>query len=509
MGCCQLKQGSTDEAIVNFNQAYQLFYDVVGDDPIRPNFTTAIAGIIKITEAYLQMDRFYEAFDWTQKLKKLLDYYNQLDNPEPDFVDKQQARLNIYQASALEGLGRHAEAEKAYQEAKKSNYVQTNEGKVEAISYLMVAGRWDEAADNYEVLDKQMEKFNINPTMDIIQQYLLPKYRANLRAHRNETANAVSRQICDRLDSAIDVMLRDAAMELTTIYNTQQKETEIAEHKSQLVRQRYMASILTLALVVFCFALVIYFRHQSSMRLEKAYCKLEEANERTKESSRMKTSFIQQMSHEIRTPLNILSGFTQILTSPEMEKELDEETKQEYNEKIVESTNQIAELVNKMLELSDVNSKVVIERNDQLPAIQLASEAINEIVDNHRNHIPIQLKWGEGVDKLSLQTNERAAVRAIVLLLNNAERFTKEGTITLQVEQKGAKVLFIVEDTGIGIPASEAEHIFQEFVQLNEYEAGTGIGLTVARSICRRMGGDIVLDTSYTNGARFVMTLPL
>ena len=509
VGCCQLKQGSTDEAIVNFNQAHKLFYDVVGDDPIRSNFTTAIAGIIKITEAYLQMDRFYEAFDWTQKLKKLLDYYNQLDNPEPDFVDKQQARLNIYQASALEGLGRHAEAEKAYQEAKKSNYVQTNEGKVEAIGYLMVAGRWEEAADNYEVLDKQMEKFNINPTMDIIQQYLLPKYRANLRAHRNETANAVSRQICDRLDSAIDVMLRDAAMELTTIYNTQQKETEIAEHKSQLVRQRYMASILTLALVVFCFALVIYFRHQSSMRLEKAYCKLEEANERTKESSRMKTSFIQQMSHEIRTPLNILSGFTQILTSPEMEKELDEETKQEYNEKIVESTNQIAELVNKMLELSDVNSKVVIERNDQLPAIQLASEAINEIVDNHRNHIPIQLKWGEGVDKLSLQTNERAAVRAIVLLLNNAERFTKEGTITLQVEQKGAKVLFIVEDTGIGIPASEAEHIFQEFVQLNEYEAGTGIGLTVARSICRRMGGDIVLDTSYTNGARFVMTLPL
>lgn len=509
VGCCQLKMGSIDEAIVNFNQAYNLFYDVVEEDPCRPNFTTAIAGIITITEAYIQANRFHEAYEWTEKFRKLLDYYKQTPNPVPNFIDKQQARLNMYQASALEGLGRHAEAEKAYQEAKKSNYVQTNEGKVEAISYLMVAGRWDEAADNYEVLDKQMEKFNINPTMDIIQQYLLPKYRANLRAHRNETANAVSRQICDRLDSAIDVMLRDAAMELTTIYNTQQKETEIAEHKSQLVRQRYMASILTLALVVFCFALVIYFRHQSSMRLEKAYCKLEEANERTKESSRMKTSFIQQMSHEIRTPLNILSGFTQILTSPEMEKELDEETKQEYNEKIVESTNQIAELVNKMLELSDVNSKVVIERNDQLPAIQLASEAINEIVDNHRNHIPIQLKWGEGVDKLSLQTNERAAVRAIVLLLNNAERFTKEGTITLQVEQKGAKVLFIVEDTGIGIPASEAEHIFQEFVQLNEYEAGTGIGLTVARSICRRMGGDIVLDTSYTNGARFVMTLPL
>ena len=510
VGCCQLKLGSPDEATIVFNQAYKRFYDVVEEDPIRSNFTTAIAGIIKITEAYLQMDRFHDAYDWTQKLKKLLDYYNQLSNPEPDFVDKQQARLNIYQASALEGLGKHAEAEKAYKEAEKSNYVQTNEGKVEAINYLMVAGRWEEAADNYEVLDKQMEAYDITASMDIIQQYLLPKYRANLAAHRTETTNAVSRQICDELDKAINLMQRDAAMELTTLYNMQQKETEIAEHKSSLVRQRYMATILTLALAIFCFVLIIYFRHQSSMRLERAYFKLEEANERTKESSRMKTSFIQQMSHEIRTPLNILSGFAQILTSPDME--LDDKTKKELNEGIVASTNQIAELANKMLELSDVNSKTVIERNDNLSAIQLASEAINVVIAaniNHINSIPIHLKYGEGVDKLSLQTNEQAAKRAIILLLYNAERFTKEGSITLQVDRRADKVLYIVEDTGIGIPASEAEHIFEEFVQLNEYEAGTGIGLTVARSICRRMGGDIVLDTSYTNGARFVMTLPL
>ncbi len=510
VGCCQLKLGSPDEATIVFNQAYKRFYDVVEEDPVRSNFTTAIAGIIKITEAYLQMDRFHDAYDWTQKLKKLLDYYNQLSNPEPDFVDKQQARLNIYQASALEGMGQHAEAEKVYQKAEKSNYVQTNEGKVEAINYLMVAGRWEEAADNYEVLDKQMEAYGVTTSMDIIQQYLLPKYRANLAAHRTETANAVSRQICDELDKAIELMQRDAAMELTTIYNTQQKETEIAEHKANLVRQRYTATILTLALAIFCFVLIIYFRHQSSMRLEKAYSKLEEANERTKESSRMKTSFIKQMSHEIRTPLNILSGFTQILTSSDTElDELDDETKKELNEGIVTSTNQIADLVNKMLELSDVNSKTVIELKDNLSAIQIASEAINVIIVDNRNSIPVQLKFGEGMDKLTLQTNEQAAVRAIVLLLNNAERFTKEGTITLQIEQEDDKVLFIVEDTGIGVPASEAEHIFEEFVQLNEYEVGTGIGLTVARSICRRMGGDIVLDTSYTNGARFVMTLPL
>ena len=71
------------------------------------------------------------------------------------------------------------------------------------------------------------------------------------------------------------------------------------------------------------------------------------------------------------------------------------------------------------------------------------------------------------------------------------------------------KVVFVVEDTGIGVPAEEAEHIFEEFVQLDEYYDGTGIGLSIARSLARHMNGDVVLDTSYTRGARFVLTLPL
>jgi signal transduction histidine kinase len=69
-------------------------------------------------------------------------------------------------------------------------------------------------------------------------------------------------------------------------------------------------------------------------------------------------------------------------------------------------------------------------------------------------------------------------------------------------------VKFIVEDTGKGVPAEEAEHIFEEFVQLDEYYEGTGVGLTVARSIARRLGGDVMLDTTYNEGARFVFTLP-
>ena len=507
VGCCQLKQGSASDAATNFGKSMELFRKVVEANPTKANFTTAIVAVISITENYLQQNHYQDAYDWTLKFKELLDLYRELPNTDSNFIDKQQARLDIYHASALDGMGHHDEAKQVFNDALKSNYIQTNQGKLEAINYLLSAKRWDEAAQNFEVLEKQMKQYNVTVSMDIIQHYLLPKYRANIGAQRMEIANSVSRQICDELDTAIIRMQRDEAMELTTLYNTQQKEKELSEQKSDMVRQRYMATVFALILVIFCFVLIIYFRHQSSIRLEKAYSKLEAANERNKETSRMKTSFIQQMSHEIRTPLNILSGFTQILTSSGID--LDDKTRHEINEKIIENTNRITELVNKMLELSDVNSKTVIDRVDKTPAIKIAQDAISAITANEEATIPIGLELGEGVDELTLQTNEQAAIRAVVLLLDNAERFTKEGSITLTINKDEESVKYIVEDTGIGVPAKEAEHIFEEFVQLNEYEVGTGIGLTVARSICRRLGGDVVLDTTYTGGARFVIQLPI
>ena len=69
-------------------------------------------------------------------------------------------------------------------------------------------------------------------------------------------------------------------------------------------------------------------------------------------------------------------------------------------------------------------------------------------------------------------------------------------------------VVFAVEDNGIGVPPEEAERIFDEFVQLDQYYDGTGIGLTIARSLARRLGGDIHIDTTFHPGARFVLTLP-
>ena len=276
--------------------------------------------------------------------------------------------------------------------------------------------------------------------------------------------------------------------------------------------------VLVLVIIVFC--LFIFFHHRSSVRLKKAYRELEIANNRAQELSRMKSDFIQQISHEIRTPLNILSGFTQVLTMPDVK--YDEATLQEIKSKITENTDRITSLVNKMLELSEARNQTVIERKDKVTVVQIATEAINASGIDHASHLIFELIISPDAKDFCIQTNHEAAVRSLSLILDNARKFTvpSEGRLNkpasgqlqkviLRVTALSGRMFFSVEDTGIGIPHKEAERIFDEFVQLDEYYDGTGIGLTVARSLTRRIGGDIKVDTAYIGGSRFVMTLPV
>ena len=268
-------------------------------------------------------------------------------------------------------------------------------------------------------------------------------------------------------------------------------------------------------------SLLLYDRLEETCReLEETNRKLDIARQKAEESSRMKSHFIQQISHEIRTPLNILSGFTQVVTSPDME--LDEDTKASINQQILENTDRITRLVNKMLELSDASSKTVIERNDQTTALQIAAEAVEASDIATAPHLNFNMHIAKEAENIVITTDRQSAVRALTLILGNARKFTKEAEAharhditeekkqaTLLIDTTDHAVRFIIEDNGIGIPAHEADHIFEEFVQLNPYYDGTGIGLTVARSLARRLGGDIVLDTTYPPATRFVMTLPI
>jgi len=259
-------------------------------------------------------------------------------------------------------------------------------------------------------------------------------------------------------------------------------------------------------------------------QLQKAYAQLEENNEKLKianaraeESTRMKSNFIKQISHEIRTPLNIMSGFTQLITSPGIN--LSEKDRKEASAQILHSTDRITGLVNKMLELSDISSQTVLQRNDEATAVQIAQQAIMDTGILDARHVAFELRKEAGANT-PFRTDKRASARIVELLLDNAVKFTKPAESTVPQEQEERKervtmtisadsrrATFIIENTGTSIPEEEAEHIFDEFVQLDEYYNGTGIGLTVARSLARRLGGDVVLDTTCTACTRFIATL--
>ena len=509
IGRCQMKLNRIGEASVTFEKAYQRNLQAIKADSTRSSLRNAVIHTANIGIRFLNSKSFSDANMWLDRTEALLNQLAVRFHGEDKFVTEYKARLNIYRAYALESLGRSEEAAAEYEAFLGSVYAQCDDGRSDACEYLIAAHRYDEAADILSDLDRMMGKWGYDLTLDCLQSYFLPKFRANVGAGRHDSAYAVAAQICEALDSAIFWQKHSDAAELATIYDTQQKETTIARQQADIKQGHLLALGIALGLLSLFLIFYILYRRNTMHRLADKNAELKLANERAQESSEMKSEFIKQISHEIRTPLNILSGFTQVLTSSGMD--IDEATRRDINRQITENTDRITGLVNKMLELSDAGSKIVIEQNDEVSPLQIATQAANDAGIIEAKRIVFDLHASADAKTLIMRTNLQQAVRALSLLLDNAQKFTKQGSVKLDVSLQtlptSRKVLFAVEDSGVGVPPEEAEHIFEEFVQLDNYCNGTGIGLTIARSIARRLGGDIVLDTSYTGGARFVMTL--
>ena len=330
---------------------------------------------------------------------------------------------------------------------------------------------------------------------------------------------AEAAQIYQRLyhekDSVFGQEARQHLDELNTLF-------QVDELKIEQQRMRYLYIFLAVATIVLALLLLLYYSWRNAIRQKKTNEQLRIANERAKVSSKMKSEFIRNITHEIRTPLNIVSGFTQILTQPDIE--LPEKEKRDIHERVTENTDRITNLVDRMLELSDASSEVLIERKDETNVIDIVSQAIDHSkITLHTRSVrstsddiqPQQPRSDESkvvfevsqIQMIHLRTNKSHAVRALAQLLENAVKFTREGSITLNMTYTEEKVCFIVEDTGIGIPTDQTEHIFEEFIQLDPFTEGTGIGLTIARSVAQRMGGNLWLDTDYKEGSRFVLEL--
>lgn len=331
---------------------------------------------------------------------------------------------------------------------------------------------------------------------------------------RYEEAAQMYKSVYEGTDSIYKRDARTQINELNTLFRVSEMEME-----HQLEHSRIM--LFTTVFIAFALAVLVGYWYWMNRRLKKKNDELaamshqltvknEEltvALDRAGESDRMKTNFIKNVSHEIRTPLNILSGFSQMMAMPDAD--LSDEVRKEASLQIQENTNRITTLINGLLSLSENSSRTHIDRTDTVCVNQLCAQAITQsgISEKPDYHFDFITKVD---DTLTIQTAEQEAVLALAHLLDNAVKFTPSGgTIRLSCVQENSFIAIIVEDTGCGVPAEKAEDIFGEFVQLDEFKKGVGIGLPLSRSVARRLGGDITLDTSYTEGARFVFTLPV
>ena len=325
---------------------------------------------------------------------------------------------------------------------------------------------------------------------------------ALLQTGRVGEAAAVIQELYNRKDTLYISAMQSQLDEQHALFKIEEMENEKQQHRLM------MACIIGGAIIVLLIAFTLY-RRRENRKLKQLNEQLQQANLKAEESTRMKMEFIKNISHEIRTPLNVLNGFTQIMLEPGME--MDDKTKDNIRERIRNSTIRVTELFDKMLELSDVGSQTFIERLDNVTPLDVITEAALQAHMDKQTHISFHQLIEPEARGITVHTNRKQLIRVLTLLLYNAIQFTPKGDVSVRVSCSPDQhdVQFIVEDTGIGIPQQESERIFEEFVQLNEYVDGAGIGLTVARRIARRLGGDVTLDTTYTEGARFVVNLPV
>ncbi len=283
-------------------------------------------------------------------------------------------------------------------------------------------------------------------------------------------------------------------------------EKEKAASRAQII----ILTILGLCLLISIVFLVgyLYIQRKSKQSLRRKNKELEIARDRAEEADKMKSIFIQNMSHEIRTPLNAIVGFSQLILTPEME--LGEDEKKEFGELIQHNSDLLTTLINDILNLAELESGKYTMKIKEHSCNELCHMAIATVT--HRRPENVNLYFTSEVkDDYIILTDGHRVRQVLINFLTNAEKHTTEGEIHLHcsLSENPGKITFSVTDTGVGIPLERAEAVFARFRKLDSFKQGSGLGLNICRAIAERLEGEVKLDTGYTNGARFILIIPL
>jgi len=242
----------------------------------------------------------------------------------------------------------------------------------------------------------------------------------------------------------------------------------------------------------------------TSMRIDQRKemeAALVQARIKAEESDRLKTAFLANMGHEIRTPLNAIVGFADLLPVVQ--------TDEERNQLITEIQNNNAKLlriIDGLVSMSEIEAGA---KNLKMAAIDL-NQVLLQMVDTYQPTASATLSVQLPLDQMQMTTDSAKLMEIIDNMVQNAVKFTPEGSIILGYDiEENNQVRIWVADTGKGIAPEDQERIFERFVKVDEYIPGTGLGLSVIKSHAASLGGSVGVESALGQGSRFWVLLPL
>ncbi len=320
--------------------------------------------------------------------------------------------------------------------------------------------------------------------------------------------------------------------ELESLYQLESKEKELAQsearHNSKQTRHLALFSILFI-IIISAIIIVTALAHRRKIeerlaRHKKNLQKLvdkrtqelqQEINERkvAEESDKLKSAFLANMSHELRTPMNAIIAFSNFLRQPD----LDEEHKAEYLDHISSAGDSLLSLIDDIIDIAKIESqqlKLYIQPTNITRLLNELFKVFSELrIKNNKNHIQFNLKLDKKYSYI-INTDTNRLKQVISNLLENAFKYTDDGSIELGFEAVGTSARFWVSDTGRGIPIDKQEAIFDRFYQLKlnndkRTTTGTGLGLAICKNLIKLLGGTISVESEPRLGSKFIIDIPV
>lgn len=484
----------------------------------------------KISVARLELSRCYSLY----LLKRYTDFLEQLK-----VID---SKTNMYGAVEMDTyylLKMNAcLLEKKYDEAMVWAGKSNNElNRLEQLRTVYEAmGNWEKAFEYFKrVVEKRAENLEQLHSKDLAEANAKFKNERleseNLRLElvnakgRLEAAKSIARQKeSDAANAKLEAYNKELKLHNSDLTLAQfkaensLKKSELERQQAELARQKAQAEkeydkhrwqMMLLVGGLFALTLIVISLVKNKLSSMKFIKTLKQKNDelaierdRAQQSEKMKTMFIQNISHEIRTPLNAIVGFSDLMLNPNME--LENEEKEHFKNIIHQNSDLLTGLVNDVLTLSELQSGKAKLNLSDCKCNVICRTAIETVM--HRKPDDVELKFTSDVaDDFTVESDSRRISQVIINFLTNAEKYTHQGTITLDcsITKIAGYVTFTVTDTGCGIPKEKQQQVFERFEKLDDFHQGIGLGLNICALIANLLDAKIGIDSSYVDGARF------